>query len=481
MKRGQFLAETIRTDLCIIGGGPGGLAAAKEARARGAGVVLIEENALGGIALNWGSLAAHATAAAAKRAHQMRTARDLGIGAEEPRINFARLNAHINAVIAAAAPEASAEHLSADGIMVLHETGRFVDRRTLKAGETLVRARRFIIATGSRPFVPDIPGFDAVPFHTPETISDLTRRPGHLVVLGGGETGLALAQSYLRLGVPVTLIDNLDPLGDCDVELRSIVLRRLMAEGLDVMPNTGVVSVRGNEGDIALTVKTGAEERDIGGTHLLVATGRRPNIAALGLDKAGIRASAGQLALNAFGRTSNRRIFAIGAAAGDTYSVHAVRHRAHRTVSHALDGMFAARRKPAIPHVVYTDPEIAQVGLTEADARQRHKTRFTVTRFPFAAIDRARALGEIEGHVKLIVHEAGHILGAGIVGPQAGELITLFALAIARRLTPYDLQRLVIPHPALAEIVSALVETYAEIYPEPIWRRRMANLLGLVR
>ncbi|MCD7058907.1 dihydrolipoyl dehydrogenase family protein [Pelagibacterium xiamenense] len=475
------MAETIRTDLCIIGGGPGGLAAAREARAAGAGVVLVEKGALGGVALNRGSLAAHATAAAAKRAHQMRTARDLGIGAEEPRVNFARLNGHIAEVIAAAAAEASQEQLAADGITVIQGAAGFIDAGTLKAGETQVRARRFVIATGSRPLVPDIPGLGDVPFHTPETIFELTRKPGHLIVLGGGETGLALAQAYLRLGVGVTLIDILEPLGDCDAELTAIVLRRLKAEGLNLMSNTGVVSVSGTEGEIALEVKSGAEERQIGGTHLLVAAGRRPDLDGLGLGHARVRTTGGQLELNAFGRTSNRRIYALGATAGDARSVHAVRHQARQIVGHALGGMFGVRTRPAIPHVVYTDPEIAQVGLTEVEARSRHKARFTITRFPFAAIDRARALGETEGHVKLITHESGRILGAGIAGPAAGELIALFALAVAKRLTPHDLQRLVVPHPALAEIVPALAGAYAETYAEPGWRQRVAKTLGPLR
>lgn len=476
--RGKTLVEILKTDICILGGGAAGQAAAYAARARGTGVVLVEPGALGGIALDRGSLAAHALAASGKRAHQVRTARALGIGAQDPRINFARVNAHIGAVVAAAAPEVSAERLTAEGITIVREHAAFIDRRTLTAGDTHIRARRYIVATGSRPVIPDIPGLDTVPFHTPETIFEITRKPGHLIVFGGGETGLALAQAHLRLGAKVTLIDILSPLGDCDAELADIVLRRLAAEGLDIRPNTGVVSVAGTGDGVDVTIKTGAEERTIAGTHLLVATGRRPDIDALGLDKAGALGAPSRRARDGLGRTANARIYLLGDADTDARSVHDAQSQAHRVVDHALGRGLARPKRPVAAHVIYTDPEIAQVGLTETGARARYKTRFTITRFPFASIDRARALGETDGHVKIMSHENGRILGAGIAGPQAGELISIFSLAIACRLTPYDLTRLVVPHPALGEIVTAVARAYADAHPQAGWRRWLGGAPG---
>lgn len=417
---------------------------------------------MGGVALNWGALPAHALAASAGRAHAVRTARDLGIGADEPRINFARINAHIRQVVDDAAPEVSENHFAAMGIEVIRATAAFIDKRTLQAGERLIRARRYILATGARPRLPDIPGLGDIPYLTPETVLELTRRPSHLIILGGGSTGLALAQAHLRLGCKVTVIEMLDPLRDQEPELADVVLRRLVAEGLEIFTNTGIVSLTREDEEIVVEIRSGAEERILRCSHFLLAAGRRANVEGLELGKAGVRLDAGGPLLDAGLRTSNRRIFCAGEVAG-ARSVHAARHQGGLAADRAL-GMLGRGRTALMPRAVHTDPAIASVGMTEPEARQRYKTDFAVTRFPFAMIDGARASGETEGHVKLITHASGRIVGAAIAGPQAGELIAIFALAIALRLAPHDLESLLVPHPALAEIVSAVAREYGEVH-----------------
>ena len=199
------MAQEDRIDLCIIGAGPAGIAAAEHARRQGARVVLIEAGEIGGVSHNWGTLPAQALAASAARAHAIRTARDVGLDALDPRINFGRVNAHLRAVIETAGLDISSQRLAAQGIEVLKGRARFVSPQALEAGGRTIRARRFLIATGSRPLVPDIPGAAQSGYLTPETIFEITRRPAHLLVVGAGATGLALAQAHLRLGCAVTV------------------------------------------------------------------------------------------------------------------------------------------------------------------------------------------------------------------------------------------------------------------------------------
>lgn len=456
------VAQAERTDLCIIGAGPAGLAAAHRARARGASVILVEAVEMGGVALNWGALPAHALAESARRAHQTRTARDLGIGTDEPRINFARINAHIKQVVDEAAADVSENRLVAMGIEVIRAQAAFVDKRTLQAGERLIRARRFVLATGSRPRLPDIPGLGDIAYHTPETIFEITRRPQHLIILGGGDTGMAIAQAHVRLGCKVTLIEMLEPLRNHEPELADIVLRRLAAEGLEVHANTGIVSLGKQGEEIVVEIRRGVEETVLRGSHFLLAAGRRANIEGLDLDKAGVRFDANGPQLDAGLRTSNRRIFCAGEVAG-VRSVHAARHQGGLVADLAL-GVSGRAHAALLPRAAHTDPAIASVGLTEPEARQRYKTDFTITRFPFSEIDGARASGETEGHVKLIVLTSGRIIGAAIAGPRAGELIAVFALAIAMHLAPKDLESLLVPHPALAEIIPAVARAHREAH-----------------
>lgn len=468
-----------RFDLCVIGAGPAGIAAAQRGLALGKSVALVEPVEMGGVALNWGALPAQVLSASARRAHDIRHAADVGIGADDPRINFSRLHAHIRSVVEAARIEVSAERLAAMGAEIIRHPAIFLSRTTIEAGERRIKAARFILATGSRPHIPHIPGLDAVPYFTPETIFELTRRPGHLIVIGAGATGTALAQAYRRLGAKVTLIDMLSPLSDEDPEFSSIVTERLAAEGVEILENTGVVSVAGGEDGIHVTVKTGADEGLIPGTHLLVATGRVSNLDTLDLGKAGVKWGPRGPALDRLGRTTNHRIYCVGDASG-TRSVGAAKFMGDWVARHAVGRRFGMLLPPVLPRLIATDPEIAAVGLTEQEARTRYKGRFAVTRHGFAGLDRSRARGQGEGHVKLITAEGGRIVGAGLCGDGAGEVAAAFALAIAQRLTPFDLQDLVAPYPALGEIVPLVASEYASAHRRSGGARAFAALKRLL-
>lgn len=472
-------AASERFDLAIIGAGPAGLAATEAALAMGASTVLIEAVEMGGVALNWGALPAHVLAACARRAHDIRNAGNVGIGADEPRINLARIHTHIKSVVESARADVSLERFVAKGAEVIRHPAQFINRTTVVAGDRRIKASRFILATGSRPFIPEIPGLDDTPYLTPETIFELTRRPGHLVIIGAGKTGIGLAQSYRRLGAKVTLIDMLEPLGDEDREFSTIVVGRLVQEGIEIFANTGVVSVAGGEDGVFVTIKTGADEELIAGSHLLVATGRVANLDTLDLGKAGVKWNSNGLARNMVVRTSNRRIYCVGDAAG-TRSVQAAKAMGAWAARHAQGPQLWPIRPPLVPRLVASDPEIAAVGLTEAEARERHGEGFSVTRFAFGGLDRARARAQTDGHIKLITTTNGRIVGAGICGDGAGEIAATLALAIAQRLTPHDLEDLVAPYPALAEIVPLVASEYAQSHRKTALSRTLAAVKRLL-
>ena len=237
------MAKVLTPDICVIGAGSGGLSVAAAAAAFGVKVVLVEKGRMGGDCLNYGCVPSKALIAAAKHADAMRTGEKFGIAKVEPEIDFKAVMRHVQGVIAAIAPTDSVERFAALGVTVIKAEARFTGRRTLIAGDTEIRARRFVLATGSSPFVPPIPGLDSIGYLTNETVFDLNRRPGHLIIIGGGPIGIELAQAFRRLGSQVTVIEAATALARDDPEMASVVLRKLRAEGVIIRERTRVTSV----------------------------------------------------------------------------------------------------------------------------------------------------------------------------------------------------------------------------------------------
>ena len=438
--------ERIETDICILGAGSGGLSVAAGAAQMGARVVLIEADRMGGDCLNAGCVPSKALIAAAKQAHAMQSGAAYGVAPVTPQVSFPAAKDHVARAIATIAPHDSQERFEGLGATVLRARGRFVSPREVRAGDTVIRARRFVIATGSRPLVPPIPGLDAVPHHTNETIFDLRERPGHLIIVGGGPIGLEMAQAHARLGSRVTVIEGDAALGREDPEAAALVLERLRAEGVEILEGARAEEVSGQEGD--LTVRTG--QGAVTGSHLLVAVGRRVDVEGLGLDAAGVAHDGRGVRVDASLRTTNRRVYAVGDAAGGGQFTHLAGYHAGVVVRAMLFGLPARARTDHIPRATYTDPELAQVGPTEAEARAAHGARLEVVRAEFADNDRAVAEGRTTGFVKVMVVR-GRPVGATIVGPQAGEQIALWSMAIANRLKMTALSNTVLPYPTLAE------------------------------
>lgn len=445
--------QRLTPDICVIGGGTAGLTAATTAAAYGAQTVLVERHRTGGERLHAACVPSKALLAAARRAMDVRTGVAFGVHATEVRVDFARVHAHVGSVIEVLAPAHSAERLAALGVRVVTGEARFKDRRTVTAaGEFEIRARRTVIATGSVPAIPPFLGLHDGAYFTSETILDLTVLPSHLIVIGAGATGLELAQAFRRLGSGVTVLDSGPALAQDDPECVEIVLSHLEREGIVLHTGVNVVQIAHAIGHIGVTITRDGKQEMVGGSHLLVATGRSPVLEGLDLAAANIRYNAGGIAVNRKFKTSNSHVYAIGdVAAGQPRFTHAANHQAKFVVRNALLREPVRIDSAMLPYVICTDPELAQTGLTEEQARTRgFKVR--ILRRPYSENDRAVADRRVSGHVKIVADAKGRVLGATIVGAQAGELIGAWTLAIAHGLRLRDVADLLVPYPTLSEI-----------------------------
>ncbi|MCY4542797.1 MAG: FAD-dependent oxidoreductase [Rhodobacteraceae bacterium] len=442
------MATEIKTDLCVIGAGSGGLSVAAGAVQMGADVVLIEGGRMGGDCLNYGCVPSKALIAAAKHAHAMTTGAPFGITPVKPQVDFAAAKDHVFSAIEVIKPHDSVERFEGLGVRVIQKYARFDGPRQVLAGDKRIRARRFVIATGSSPFVPPIPGLDRIRHFTNENIFELRRKPRRLLVIGAGPIGLEMAQAHSRLGCEVVVIEGLVALGRSYEPHAKVVLEQLREEGVEIHEGTSAAIIGQHEDAIQVVSDTGSVFE---GSHLLVAVGRKPNIDRLDLESAGVKATRGGITVDASLRTSNRRIYAIGDVTGGAQFTHVAGYHAGVVVKSALLGLPSKARTNHIPSATYTDPEIAEVGMTEDEARRAHGDRVEAVSFDFKDNDRAIAEGSRIGQIRVLVVR-GKPVGASIVGAQAGELIQIWALAIANGLKMSAIANMVSPYPTLGEV-----------------------------
>ncbi|WP_424944472.1 dihydrolipoyl dehydrogenase family protein [Aliiroseovarius crassostreae] len=429
----------IKTDICVIGAGSGGLSVAAGAVQMGASVVLLEGHKMGGDCLNYGCVPSKALLHAGHSGMGWDVAHD-----------------HVRETIATIAPHDSVERFEGLGVKVIRDFGKFISRNEVQAGDTIIQARRFVIATGSAPFVPPIPGLDQVPHLTNEQIFDLDNKPDHLLIIGGGPIGLEMAQAHRRLGCEVTVIEGAKALGKDDPEMAAQVLTALRDEGIAIEEEALAAEVRGRDGAIEVEVKDG---RVFKGSHLLVAVGRSPNIRNLGLEHAGVETNRAGVVVDDGLRTTNRKIYAIGDVAGGLQFTHVAGYHAGIIIRSMLFGLPSKAHTQHIPWATYTRPELAQVGLTEAQAKDQHGDRVEVARFDFAGNDRAIATGQAKGLIKVMVVK-GRPVGVSIVGPGAGEMITLWSLALANKLKMSQIAGMIAPYPTMAEVSKRAAGAY---------------------
>ncbi len=469
-------------DLCVIGGGAGGLVVAAGGAALGAKVVLVEKHRLGGDCLWTGCVPSKALLHAAKVAHLARTAAAYGLPGHAPKIDIGQVMLRVNSVIQTIEVNDSPERFRGMGIEVIFGAGHFTNPYTFEVDGRALRAKNFVIATGSRPAAPPVEGLDRVPYLTNENVFELREAVPRLLVLGGGPIGVELAQAFARLGSEVSLVQRgpqLLPVEDRDVA--AVVETRLRAEGVNLHLNSDALRVGGEAGDIRLTLKdaTGAEIT-LRGTHLLIATGRRANSESLGLEAAGVETQRGYIQSDARLRTSTKHIYACGDVTGPYLFTHMAEHHAGVILRNTLFRLPAKVERRVIPWCTYSDPEVARVGLSENEARQQGIEHQTFT-FPFHELDRAQADGNTEGFAKILTGPKGKLLGAALVGPHAGELIHEYVLALAKGMKAKDLSGVIHIYPTLAQINRRVADQRLKAGLTPgakQWIKRIFRLRG---
>lgn len=454
------MAKTIQADICVIGGGSGGLSVAAGASQMGAKVVLIEKGKMGGDCLNYGCVPSKALIAAGHAADTVRNAGKFGVNGHEPEVDFLGVRDHVRGVIAAIAPHDSVERFEDLGVTVIQAAGSFTGPDEIVAGDTRVKAKRFVIATGSSAAVPPIPGLDQVPFMTNETVFDLAERPDHLIVIGGGPIGAELAQAQRRLGTRVSLLEMFTVLGKDDPDVTAFARKRLVEDGVEIHEGIAIKQISQDGNGIAVEIEVDGKPHRIAGSHLLVAAGRRANVNGLNLEAAGVTCSPKGIEVDERLRSSNKKIFAIGDVAGGFQFTHMAGYHAGIVIRNALFKLPAKVDYKAVPWVTYTDPEIAHVGMTEAEAREKFGDKVRALKWSFEENDRAQAERATDGLVKVVVGARGKILGASIAGLHAGELLQPWILAISQGLKIGAMANIIAPYPTLGEVNKRAAGSY---------------------
>jgi pyruvate/2-oxoglutarate dehydrogenase complex dihydrolipoamide dehydrogenase (E3) component len=445
------MSDILKTDLCVIGAGSAGLSVAAAAAMMQVPVVLIEKGEMGGDCLNVGCVPSKALIAAGKAVASMRAAEAFGVAAGEIKINQPRVMAHVRGVIDAIAPVDSEHRFRALGCQVIRAEARFTGRRTVEAGGRTISARRFVIATGSRPVAPPIPGLADVPYLTNESLFDLTRLPRRLVVVGAGPIGVEMAQAMARLGVEVTVVEMGRALAREDAEAAAIVRKALAADGVSLREGVRIDRVEGTGEKLRVMIAGEGGARALDCTHILVAAGRKPTIEGLGLDAAGIAVTERGVTVDKKLRTTNRKVCAIGDCAGPPQFTHRANYHAGLVIRNALFRLPVSATDALLPRVTFADPEIAAVGLAEEEALAQGKG-VRILRWPFAENDRAQAERRTEGFIKVFADRKGRILGVVICGHNAGELLTPWTLAMANGLKVTAMTGITFPYPTYSEV-----------------------------
>lgn len=467
----------IRADLAVIGAGSAGLSAASGAAQLGLKTVLFEAHEMGGDCLNTGCVPSKALIAAAATVKAARDAARFGLAPPAGPVDFDAVRDHVRAAIEAIAPHDSQERFEGLGVTVVRERARLTGPHRVESAGVRVRARRIVVATGSRSVVPDIEGLAAAAPLTAETVWDLTSLPARLAVLGAGPIGVELGQAFARLGAEVTLIEKDRLLPREDPDLAETVRAQLEVDGLSLREGRTVRRVTAADGgSFALTLDDGSS---IVADKLLVAAGRIPNLENLGLEGIGARFENGRPILGPDLRLAGARsVFLLGDAAGGLQFTHLAGAHASLFVRSALFAQKADASALTVPRVVYADPELAVVGLTETEAKARWGDRTRVETAPFSGNDRAIAEGDRRGLAKLVRGPDGRIAGAALVGAGAGELILPWTLAIRAGLSLRAFTDAIVPYPTRSEIHKRLA---SQVYAPLLFSDRTRLLVSLLK
>ncbi|MAZ77239.1 MAG: dihydrolipoamide dehydrogenase [Legionellaceae bacterium] len=446
--------------LCIIGAGSGGLSLAAGAVQMGASVVLIENNKMGGDCLNYGCVPSKALIAAAQVAHTMESATSFGIKSITPQVDYSKIRAHIRRVQAQIAPNDSVERFTRLGVNVIKGSPKFVDSHTLKINDSTIKAKYFVIATGSTAAVPPIPGLEKTPYLTNETIFDLDERPNKLLVVGGGPIGCEMAQAHAQLGTPVTQLVAGSILPKDDPGFVEYIRKSFSKNNIELIEFIKSISkVESQHNDIIVYYEAAGKTHSIKGSHLLIATGRRGNIDDLELDKAKVKTNQHSILVDKRLRSSNKRIFAIGDVTGRFQFTHVANYHAGIVIRNTLFKLPAKVDYRAVPWVTYTQPELAHVGMSKKEAKKRFK-KPRIIEMTFSENDRAQTQREVDGKIRIITQPNGIVIGCDIVGIHAGELLLPWTIAIQHKLHISKIATSIAPYPTLSEISKRVAGNY---------------------
>lgn len=460
-----------RYDIAVIGAGSAGLTVAAAAASFGHDVVLIERDAMGGDCLNTGCVPSKALIAAARHAAAARGGGPFGVSAT-PRIDAAAVHAHIHDVIAQIEPHDSVERFEGLGVTVIKGSARFTGPDAVEVDGAAIRARRFVIATGSRPLVPEIEGLADCDPLTNESVFDLTALPARLAIVGGGPIGCEIGQAMQRLGVAVTVIERGHILAKEDPEAVALVRAGLLADGLTLLEGATLARCHRAETGTVLTLADGAT---VEADRVLVAVGRRPSTD-LGLEAAGVAYDGRGIMVDKALRTTNKNIWAIGDVTGGLQFTHVAGHQASLAVRAIVFRLPVAYDPNLMPRCTYTGPELAQVGLTE-EAALADDPKASAWTAPLSGNDRARTERCLDGFVKLIISGRGRLVGATVVAPNAGDIIATYALALAGKVKPSTIASFTPPYPTISEAGKRAATLYFAQRLDRPWLRRILTLL----
>ncbi|HEX8906027.1 MAG TPA: mercuric reductase [Longimicrobiaceae bacterium] len=466
-----------RYDLAVIGGGTAGLVSAAVSAGIGARTALVEQHRLGGECLWTGCVPSKAIIRSASVLHTLRRAADYGIDAQGGRADFAAVMERVHAIIRAIEPHDSPERFRGMGVDVIEGRARFVSPDQAEVAGRRIRSKRWIIATGSRTAVPPVPGLEEAGYLTHESLWELRALPESLLVLGGGPIGLEMAQAFARLGSRVTVVDvAARVLEREDPEIAAILQRQIEREGITLHLGAEVKSVRVDSGAKVATIRAASGETEVRAADILVATGRRANVEEMGLEALGVESTDKGITVDGALRTSASNAWAAGDVVGPYRFTHVADYQARIAAPNAL---FPLRRKVdyrVVPWCTYTEPEVARVGMTEAEARGEWGGKAGVFRYDHESLDRALCDGEPEGLTKLVLDPKGRIAGAHVVGPRAGETIHEAVLAVRHRLKLSDLSGMIHVYPTHPESLKRAADAFLRAKYSGGLARRVADL-----
>lgn len=465
--------EQIKADLCIIGAGAGGLSVAAFAAQVGLQVVLFEAEKMGGECLNSGCVPSKALLAVAKRHADIQHSQEMGIAASAE-VDFAKVMQYVRQTVATIAPHDSVERFAALGVRVILQSAHLVDKHRVQSQDYQVVAKKILLATGSRPRIPDVPGLATVPFLTNENFFQLQSLPAHLLIMGGGPMACELGQAMALLGARVSLIVRSQLLADASVAARDCIRQDLQASGVQIYEHCQLDSVARHEGkQVSVQFQCARHHMSLKGSHLLLAAGRVANTQGLGLENVGIKVGKNGIEVDRRLRTAVRNIFALGDVVGLARLTHAASFQAGIVIKNALYRWPAKWGRVAIPQVTYTRLEVASVGLSEQRA-QAQGIRYQLQRFDFTNNDRAVAEGKTQGFIEVLVDKKSRARGVCIVGEGAGELLLPWIMAVNQRWPLAKFTALIVPYPTLSEVSRRLASNH---YWPRLQTARMQRLL----